>query len=164
MKHINYMDVAKNIMEQLDQGAFLTVKAGDQLNTMTIGWATMGIIWSKPIVMVAVRNSRYTFGIMEKAADFTISFQKNDMDKELTFCGTQSGRNVDKFKECRLEPVPAQKTISPIIRIPGIHFECKIVYKTAMNPAFLDEAYKRQYPQSDFHTLYFGELLASYEI
>lgn len=164
MKHIDYMDVAKKVMNQLEQGAFLTVKAGNQLNTMTIGWGTMGIIWSKPIVMVAVRNSRYTFGLMEKAADFTISFPKNQMEKELSFCGTQSGRNIDKFKECGLEPAPAQKTLSPVIQIPGIHFECKIVYKTAIDPAFLDKAYKQHYPKSDFHTLYFGELLACYEL
>ncbi|MBN1535979.1 MAG: flavin reductase family protein [Anaerolineales bacterium] len=164
MKHIDYMDVAKTVMTQLNQGAFLTVKAGDQLNTMTIGWATMGIIWSKPIVMVAVRDSRYTFEIIEKAVDFTISFPKNDMSKELSYCGSASGRSFDKFKECKLKPGAAQKTVSPIIQIPGIHFECKIVYKTAMDPAFLDKTYKKLYPQSDFHTLYFGELVSCYEI
>lgn len=164
MKHIDYMDVTKKVMDQLAQGAFLTVKAGNRLNTMTIGWATMGIIWSKPIVMVAVRNSRYTFELMETAVDFTISFPQNNMEKELSFCGTQSGRNIDKFKECSLEPIPAQKTVSPIIQIPGIHFECKIVYKTAIDPASLDKAYKQLYPKNDFHTLYFGELAACYEI
>ena len=164
MNQIDYMDVAKQVMTQLDKGAFLTVKAGDHLNTMTIGWATVGIIWSKPIVMVAVRNSRYTFGIIEKAADFTISFPQNGMDKELSFCGSKSGRTVDKFKECGMKAIPAQKTYSPIIQMPGIHFECKIVYKAAMDAAFLDERYKKLYPQSDFHTLYFGELLACYEM
>lgn len=164
MKHIEYMDVAKEVMTQLDTGAFLTVKAGDQLNTMTIGWATMGIIWSKPIVMVAVRDSRFTYEIIEKARDFTISFPKKDMDKELTFCGSKSGRNVDKFKECNLKAIPAQNTASPIIQIPGIHFECKIVYKSAMEAAFLDDTYKKLYPRSDFHTLYFGELVACYEL
>lgn len=164
MNQIDYMDVAKTVMTQLDKGAFLTVKAGDQLNTMTIGWATLGIVWSKPIVMVAVHKSRYTYGIIEKAADFTISFPQNDMDEELSFCGSKSGRDCDKFKECGLKPAPAQKTFSPIIQMPGVHFECKIVYKTAMDPAFLDETYKRFYPQNDYHSLYFGELVACYEI
>jgi flavin reductase (DIM6/NTAB) family NADH-FMN oxidoreductase RutF len=92
MKHIDYLDVAKEIMNQLDHGAFLTVKASDQLNTMTIGWATMGIIWSKPIVMCGSAQLQIHFGIMEKAADFTISFPKTGMDKELSFCGSKSGR------------------------------------------------------------------------
>jgi flavin reductase (DIM6/NTAB) family NADH-FMN oxidoreductase RutF len=151
-------------MAQISKGAFLTVKAGAQLNTMTIGWATVGIVWRKPIMMVAVRNSRHTFGIIENAADFTVSCPNDAMKDELLFCGTQSGRAYDKFKECKLKTGTAQKTLSPIIQVPGIHFECKIVYKNAMDPAFLDAEYQPIYPEKDFHTLYFGEIVDCYEI
>jgi flavin reductase (DIM6/NTAB) family NADH-FMN oxidoreductase RutF len=164
MNHVNYMGVAEKAMTQIKKGAFLTAKSEAQLNTMTIGWATVGIIWSKPIMMVAVRNSRHTFGIMENAKDFTVSFPKDDMKDELMFCGTKSGRTFDKFKECGLKPGQAQKTLSPIIQAPGIHFECKIVYKSAMDPALLDAGYRQLYPKNDFHTLYFGEILDCYEI
>ena len=164
MKHLNYMAVANKIMTQIKKGAFLTVKAEAQLNTMTIGWATVGIVWSKPIMMVAVRDSRHTFGIIEKAADFTVTFPGDGMKKELMFCGTKSGRTYDKFKECSLQIGAAQKTLSPIIQVPGIHFECKIVYKSAMDPALLDAGYMSLYPENDFHTLYFGEILDCYEI
>jgi len=164
MNRINYMAVAEKAMTQIKNGAFLTVKADAQLNTMTIGWATVGVVWSKPVMMVAVRNSRHTFGIMEKAADFTVSFPKEEMNDELTFCGTRSGLTYDKFKECGLKPGQAQKTFSPIVQVSGIHFECKIVYKSAMDPAFLDSGYKKLYPKNDYHTLYFGEILDCYEI
>jgi hypothetical protein len=60
------MDIAKEAMEIIKKGAFLTVKAGDAVNTMTIGWATMGHIWRKDVLMVAVRKSRHTFGIYMK--------------------------------------------------------------------------------------------------
>ncbi len=164
MKDLDYMAVADKIMKQIKKGAFLTVKAETQLNTMTIGWATVGLVWSKPIMMVAVRDSRHTFGIIEKAPDFTVSFPGDRMKKELMFCGTKSGRTYDKFKECGLKIGTAQKTLSPIIQVPGIHFECKIVYKSAMDPALLDEGYMPLYPENDFHTLYFGEILECYEI
>ena len=164
MKNLDYMAVAEKIMAQIDKGAFLTVKAEAQLNTMTIGWATVGIVWSKPIMMIAVRNSRHTFAILEKAADFTVTFPKDAMKKELMYCGTRSGRTEDKFKACDLKTIAAQKVLSPIIQVPGIHFECKIVYKSAMDPVFLDADYKKRYPENDFHTLYFGEILGCYEI
>jgi flavin reductase (DIM6/NTAB) family NADH-FMN oxidoreductase RutF len=164
MKRVDYMAVAEKAMAQISKGAFLTVKAGTQLNTMTIGWATFGIVWRKPIMMVAVRNSRHTFGIIEKAADFTASCPKDEMKDELAFCGTESGRTYDKFKECKLKTGTAQKTVSPIIQIPGIHFECKIVYKSPMDPAFLDAESLQLYPAKDFHTLYFGEIVDCYEI
>ena len=164
MKDLNYMNIAADAISKIKKGAFLTVKAGAALNTMTIGWATLGVIWQKPIMMVAVRTTRHTFGIMEIAEDFTVSVPAGDMGKETVFCGTKSGRDLDKFKMCNLEITGSNKVVSPIIKIPGYHYECKIVYKSAMNPAFLSQDYDTSlYPQKDYHTLYFGEILACYE-
>jgi len=164
MKKIDYMAVAEEAMSQIKKGAFLIVKASEALNTMAIGWATIGFVWNKPILMVAVRNSRYTFGIIEKAADFTVSVPLRDMDDAIMGCGTKSGRDYDKFKECSLELKDAQKVVSPIINTPGFHFECKIVFKAAMDPAHLAEEYEKLYPKKDYHTLYFGEIRDCYEI
>lgn len=164
MKDLNYMTIAEDAIKKIKKGAFLTVKAGNALNTMTIGWATFGVIWQKPIMMVAVRSSRHTFGIIEAAEDFTVTIPAGDMGKAIAFCGSKSGRDVDKFKMCKLEIVKGSKVVSPIIKTPGQHFECKIVYKSAMNPAYLDKDYDASlYPQKDYHTLYFGELMACYE-
>jgi flavin reductase (DIM6/NTAB) family NADH-FMN oxidoreductase RutF len=164
MKNLNYMNIADDAVSKIKKGAFLTVKAGDALNTMTIGWATFGFIWQKPMMMVMVRSSRHTFGIMEKAADFTVTVPAGGRSKELAFCGSKSGRDFDKFKECNLEILGGQKVVSPIIKTAGYHYECKIVYKSAMNEAYLDKDYKISlYPQKDYHTLYFGEILDCYE-
>jgi flavin reductase (DIM6/NTAB) family NADH-FMN oxidoreductase RutF len=164
MKDLNYMTITEDDIKKIKEGAFLTVKAGSALNTMTIGWATFGFIWRKPIMMVAVRSSRHTFGIMEAAEDFTVTVPAGDMGKETAFCGSKSGRDLDKFKMCNLEIENGSKVVSPIIKTPGQHYECKIVYKSAMNPADLDKNYDASlYPQKDYHTLYFGEILACYE-
>ena len=45
MKGLNYMSIAEDAVNKIKKGAFLTVKAADALNTMTIGWATFGFIW-----------------------------------------------------------------------------------------------------------------------
>jgi len=164
MKVLDYMTIAEDAIKRIKKGAFLTVKAGNALNTMTIGWAQFGWIWQKPIMMVAVRSSRHTFGIIEAAGDFTVTVPAGDMGKEIALCGSKSGRDMDKFKMGNLETSKGRKVVSPIIKTPGYHFECKIVYKSAMNPAFLDKSYDASlYPQKDYHTLYFGELMACYE-
>lgn len=164
MKDVNYMSIAEDSINKIRDGAFLTVKSGNALNTMTIGWATFGVVWSKPIMMVAVRSSRHTFGIIEAAEDFTVSVPLGDMHKEIAFCGSRSGRNVDKFKMCDLEVTDSRRVVSPVIKIPGRHYECKIIYKSAMDPAHFDKNYDSSlYPKKDYHTLYFGEILASYE-
>ncbi|NIS60526.1 MAG: flavin reductase family protein [Proteobacteria bacterium] len=164
MKTIDYMAVAEEAISKIKEGAFLTVKADGALNTMAIGWATIGFVWSKPILMVAVRNSRHTFEIIEKAADFTVSVPLSNMDDAIMFCGTKSGRDYDKFRECNLELKDAQKVASPIINTSGLHFECKIVFKAAMDPAHLAEEYETLYPRKDYHTLYFGEIQDCYKI
>jgi flavin reductase (DIM6/NTAB) family NADH-FMN oxidoreductase RutF len=164
MKDLDYMEIAEEAIGKIKKGAFLTVQAGDKLNTMTIGWAQFGWIWQKPIMMIAVRSSRHTFAIIEQAEDFTVTVPKGGMDKALALCGTKSGREMDKLKAAGLEQGKARKVGSPIIKAPGYHYECKIVYKSAMDPAYLDKDYdKALYPQKDYHTLYFGEIKACYE-
>jgi flavin reductase (DIM6/NTAB) family NADH-FMN oxidoreductase RutF len=164
MKDVVCMNVAEDSINKIKEGAFLTVKSGNRLNTMIIGWATFGIVWKKPIMMVTVRLSRHTFGIIEAAKDFTVTGPSGGMDKEVAYCGSKSGRDVDKFRECNLETTDGRQVASPIIRTPGRHYECSIVYKSAMDPAHLDKGYDSAlYPRKDYHTLYFGEILACYE-
>ena len=101
--------------------------------------------------------------IIEKAADFTVSVPGEAMKGALMFCGTKSGRDVDKFKACSLVPVEAQQTVSPVLMLKGIHLECLIRFKAPMNPALIDSALEELYPAEDYHTLYFGEIVACYE-
>lgn len=164
MKDVDYLAAAEDAINKIKKGAFLTVKAQDRLNTMTIGWALIGACWRRPIFMVAVRNTRHTFSIIEDAVDFTVTVPAQDMQKEILYCGTRSGRDKDKFKECGLAVADGRTVTSPIIDVPGLHFECKIVYKSAMDPADMTPAFESLYPDEDYHTLYFGEITACYQI
>ncbi|MBN2189530.1 MAG: flavin reductase family protein [Chitinispirillaceae bacterium] len=165
MQHTDYFSIAGKAMKKIENGgAFLTVQAGGALNVMTIGWASLGFIWGRPIMTVLVRPSRHSFGIIERAAEFTVSVPAAGMKKELEFCGTQSGRKVDKIRECRFEMLPGEKVSVPVLNIVGAHFECRIVYKSPINPALLIESYGHLYPGKDHHTLYFGEIVYCYSI
>ncbi len=136
---------------------------GDKPNVMTIGWGMLGVLWGRPIFVIAVRPSRYTFELLERAGDFTINVPSRGMENVVSYCGTVSGRNRDKFKECNFTAVPSKSVHSPIIQECIIHYECKILYKTdlvakALPKVILDE----WYPQNDYHRLYVGEILHVY--
>jgi flavin reductase (DIM6/NTAB) family NADH-FMN oxidoreductase RutF len=163
MKNCNPLAISEILTTRISKGAFLTVKAGESLNTMTIGWGLIGFIWQRPVFMVAVRDSRHTFSLIEKAVDFTITMPTGDMKDALMFCGSKSGRDLDKFKACNVIPMAAQQTISPVLQMPGIHLECRICFKAPMDPTYLNQALEELYPAKDYHTLYFGEILACYE-
>lgn len=164
MRKREYLDDADQLMQRIQKGAFLTVSAENVVNTMTIGWATIGYIWQRPIFMVAVRDSRHTFSLLEKTDNFTVSIPADEShDEAVRICGTRSGRDMDKFRECGLQAKAAQQVQAPIIDIAGVHYECRIVYKSAMDSAFLDNNLERLYPKKDYHTLYFGEIVACYD-
>lgn len=163
------MDFIKGLekgMENLHKkGAFLTVKNQDKVNTMTISWGSIGFMWNKPIFIAMVRKSRYTYELIENAASFTISIPyKSEMKSALTICGTKSGRDLDKFAEAKISFSPSTKVDSPIIENCNMYYECKIVYKHPMdnqNPS--PEINKTIYSDNDYHTLYYGEIVACYE-
>ncbi|HHT37715.1 MAG: flavin reductase family protein [Candidatus Wallacebacter cryptica] len=145
-------------------GVFLTAQNQSSLNTMTIGWGGITHFWAKPIFIVPVRRSRYTYDLIDSAGEFTVSVPlEADLSAQLRFCGTHSGRDVDKFQSAGITAVPGQVISTPVIAQCELHFECKTVYKQTMDPAFLDAAVQeRWYP--DYHTLYFGEIVACYRI
>ena len=60
-----YVTGVAEMLTQLPLGAFLTVKSGDRVNTMTIGWGTIGFMWGKPIMTVMVRYSRHTHQLIK---------------------------------------------------------------------------------------------------
>lgn len=164
------MSYTKNIELALknlqNKGAFLTVKSNDKVNTMTIGWGQIGYQWKRPVFMVMVRKSRYTYELMENATEFTVSIPTDDKMKEaLKICGTKSGRELDKIKECNLSLKESNKIETPIISDCKLQYECKIVYKQEMNNEFLDkEIDENMYSNGDYHVLYYGEILDCYEV
>jgi flavin reductase (DIM6/NTAB) family NADH-FMN oxidoreductase RutF len=161
MENFHY---SNQLLAQLSSGAFLTVSDQNKVNTMTIGWGTMGFIWNKPVIMVAVRPSRYSYEFIEKNGNFTVSVPLSaSLKKELAGAGTKSGRDIDKFEVFSLKAKPGLKVPVPVIEQCDLFYEGKVVYKQAMNPEHLDESINNAYyKQGDYHVLYYGEILASY--
>ena len=163
---MKYNENIEKVLNQLSKGAFLTVSDGINTNTMTIGWSNIGIIWNKPVIMVMVRKSRHTYSIIKNAKDFTVSLPINvDLQKALVYCGSYSGRDVDKIKESQLSVTKSIDIVSPIISQCDMHYECKIIHSQEMIPENLDINIKeRFYINDDYHVLYFGEIVNSYTI
>ncbi len=160
-----YEEYSQQFLNQLPKGAFLTVKEGDRLNTMTIGWGSIGYIWAKPMLMVMVRYSRYTHDLIEKAQDFSVSVPAlGELKKPLAAAGTKSGRDIDKFKECDLTAQKAKCIESPVIKECDLIFECQLQFKQIMEPGTLDKSIRDKfYSDNDFHIMYYGEILACYQ-
>lgn len=161
-KPITYSEQAARAIEILSKGAFLTAGSAAKANTMTIGWGAIGFMWGKPIFTVMVRPSRYTFAFIESVGEFTVSLPLGGMQAALNICGTQSGRDTDKLAVAGLRLAPGQKVATPVVAGCGLYYECKVVYKQVMLPAAAGQVKNQWYPEGNFHTLYFGEIVAAY--
>ncbi|MEG1255438.1 flavin reductase [Clostridium sp.] len=168
---VDFKEFTSNLNEAVrnlhEKGAFLTVKSGDEVNTMTIGWGNVGFQWGKSIFTVLVRKQRHTFSLIESADNFTVTIPLDDsLADAVKFCGTKSGREYDKFKECNLDLIPAKTVDTPVINKNNVlTYECKIVYKQEMNPEFLSEEIKKSaYAGEDYHVMYYGQVEACYKL
>ena len=152
-------------------GILVTAKVGSKVNPITIGWGTIGIQWGKPIFIAFVRGCRHTKGMLDKNPEFTVNIPLGEIDPQiLTFCGTKSGRDTDKIAAMRLELEQPEAISVPGIRQLPLTLECKVIYKQDQDPAAIEPAYDARYyakgtaNEGDYHTAYYGEVLAAYII
>lgn len=148
-----------------DPRGVLLVSGNDaaHANPMTISWGMFGIMWGKPVMMVMVRRSRYTWNIINTAADFTVNWMPDDWADALRLCGSKSGRDLDKFTTTGMIPIKATTVASPIIDQSVLSLECRTLYRTDITPEhFLDQAIiASAYSDGDLHDLFFGEIVAA---
>ncbi len=169
-KFIDPFDYAGEFSKHMGRGILLTTKAENLVNTMTIGWGTIGIEWGRPMFVAYVRQSRYTHQLLDENPEFTVNCPVGEIDgKILGFCGTKSGRNVDKIKELGLHLVDPVNISVPGIKELPLTLECRVVYRNPQPVESLPkEILDRYYPEKDgvrdFHYAYYGQIVSAYII
>jgi len=149
----------------LKGNGLLLVTAGKRgkPNAMTIGWGLLGTMWRRPFFEVAVRRSRYTYGLLEEAGEFTVCLPAKGMENILDACGTKSGRDTDKFKDLNLTAAKSADLSVPYVAECPVHYECKVAFKTQLMAGQLDSVLEKEvYSDGDYHTIYFGQILGVY--
>jgi flavin reductase (DIM6/NTAB) family NADH-FMN oxidoreductase RutF len=111
-------------------------------NMATVAWG--GICCSKPpCVAISLREATYTYGnIMERGA-YTVNVPSAAYAAEADFFGTASGRDIDKFQESGLTPVPSGLVDAPYVKEFPLVLECTVL----------------SHHQIGLHTQFIGEIL-----
>jgi len=174
-REINPFDYANDIAKQLSKGILLTTK-GEKVNSMTIGWGSIGVNWSKPVFTAYVRTGRYTRSQLDINPEFTINVPVGDYDKHiLGVCGGQSGRDIDKVEVAGLTLVEPSEISVPGIKEFPLTLECRVLMTQEQDYQCLPEEMRDTlYPQGvtseavganeDPHITYYGEIVAAYII
>jgi flavin reductase (DIM6/NTAB) family NADH-FMN oxidoreductase RutF len=120
-------------------------------------------MWKKPMAMVVVRPQRYTYEFMEEYPDFTVCHFPPQRSESLVYCGSHSGRDVDKIEECGLTPIPSTTVGSPGFDEADLILECsKMYFDDLKSEHFLAGFIAENYPAKDYHRLYLGEIKAAF--
>lgn len=111
------------------QAAILTcIDKNGRTNPITVAWHTP--ISKKPALYgVSIAPSRYSYKLINESKEFAINFASYKMVEKIHFCGTKSGKNIDKIKETGLTLSDSKKIKTKIISECYANLECKL-YKS----------------------------------
>ncbi len=139
---------------------------GKDFNTMTASWGGLGFLWGKPVAYIFVRPNRHTHGFIEAEQGMTLSFFPEKYRKQLTYCGRNSGREVDKMAETGMTPHTLE---SGLVTFEGAELvlECRKLFRTRLQEAdFMDwsEVSPRWYDTENLlHDMYICEITAAWQ-
>ena len=78
----------------------------EHYNSLTLGWGACGVLWSKPVAIIYIRENRFSHAYFEAEPLFTLSwYSKEKQGTLIRIFGGKSGRNTDKEKESGFTPV-----------------------------------------------------------
>jgi flavin reductase (DIM6/NTAB) family NADH-FMN oxidoreductase RutF len=111
-------------------------------NIISIGM--VGAVCSEPPEAgIAIRPERYSYELISQTGEFVINIPIESLIKEIIFCGTSSGRNINKFNATKLTPMKSLNLNSPLIKECPVNLECKL----------------RNLIELGSHSLFIGEVL-----
>jgi len=160
VSHTDYLQYTLEMLQE--DGLLLASKGKDgKNNVMTIGWGTIGTIWSLPMFLVMVRPSRLTYDLLQQTKQFTVNVPAKGMSEEVLFCGKNSGRDVDKFAKCGLTVIAGKKVSTPMIEECILHYECELIYTNDFEAERIPEdVATRCFPQGNYNRVFYGKILS----
>ncbi len=162
-KRINPAKIDENFIKLIGLDWMLIASGHkDNHNTMTAAWGGAGFLWNTPVTFIFVRPERFTYQFTEKYDFYTLNFFDNKYKDILNYCGTHSGKDVNKAKECNLTVLQTNNSCV-YFKEARLIIECrKIYFEDIKQENFIDKNFLTKFYKDDFHRIYFGEITGSF--
>ena len=116
-----------------------------QRSICPLGWK-MNTSGSPPMMAISVAPTRFTHDLIMKSGQFVLAWPGEALAQATLFCGTHSGRDVDKFQKTGLTPLKGQHVTAPLIQECLGNLECRLAGHLTTGD----------------HTIFAGEILAAW--
>ncbi|HQC32115.1 MAG TPA: flavin reductase family protein [Candidatus Cloacimonas sp.] len=124
----------------------VTQKPESGYNLITIEWF-MRTSLTPPMFAISIGKTRYSHECLEANRYFNLVFPSPKMKPLLALCGSNSGRDMDKFAVGKVEYITGKLHKLPVLKDAVACFECEIAAQI----------------RSGDHTIYIGEVHYSWE-
>ena len=113
----------------VEPGCVVLVTSGsmENANVMTFSWQTPVNSAEPCLVLLVISHIRYSYELIKQNRELVINVPGAELLEQTHFVGTATGRNIDKFKQSGLTPVPAEMVEPPLIEECAAHLECRVV-------------------------------------
>ena len=97
----------------------------DNANIITVAWC--GITNTvPPKTYISVRPSRHSHGIIKERGEFVLNLTPSSLVKAADYCGTYTGKKVDKFQKCNLTKLAVEEVEAPLIAEVPLSLCCRV--------------------------------------
>lgn len=103
-----------------------TTQHNGKRNIITLGMVHV-FSFKPPLVGIGIAPGRHSYSLIKESREFVLSIPGKEIVNAVQYCGTKSGRDVDKFMEAKLIPVQGETVKAPLIKECPVNLECKIV-------------------------------------
>lgn len=119
----------------------VTEKPLEGYNLMTAEWYMRTSI-QPPMFAISVGHSRFTKDCLETNRFFNLVFPSHELHALCNLAGSNSGREMDKFTEGKVEYLPGKLHKLPVLKESVVTLECEVVTQV----------------KSGDHTIYVGQV------
>lgn len=160
-KEISPKEITDNAIKLVaDDWLLVTAGKKDNFNMMTASWGGLGNLWGEHVAFIFIRPQRYTYQFLENEKYFTITVFEEQYRKILQYCGSQTGREVNKIEETGLTPLETEQG-NIYYNQARLVIECEKIYSDMFHKeSFVDtEIINNIYETGDFHKMYIGKIV-----
>lgn len=101
----------------------LATVGGPRDNIITLAMCHV-FSFKPPYLGIGVAPKRHSYELLRKSKDFAINVPDKKLLRQTEFCGTKSGRKVDKFESSGFTRQKATKISAPLIAECPVNIEC----------------------------------------
>jgi len=95
-------------------------------NIITVAWH-MPVSHEPMLYAIAIGKTRFSAELIDISKAFVVNFIPKTMEKEAVYCGTNTGKHIDKFEKTKLTKEESRSIDCPRIKEALGFLECEVI-------------------------------------